>query len=743
MKGYTSHALRLLCAAVCMAAILLSSSPLVLAADNGGSSATGTVHAVGLTVSWDYGYSEDLFRLADDEYSHDLARLSLGLALAAVRDTPNPQEQDDNLISFLEQLGFGQIETDTYAKEPTSDSISYGFALLPMGDATVVALAVCGINYGPEWASNLTVGDSERSDGFQDAAQKVEAGLEDYMARHSVQGPLKLWISGYSRGAAVANIAAADLTDSGAFTDVYAYTFASPRTTRTPGDYPNIFNILQKNDMVTKIPLADWGYKRYGTDLFLVSPEIDLESEAVIARARELYRQTVGSDMVTNFEINNQLRILADYLYLLVPDSATYTKLLQPLILDILTRDDGTKDALLVLLEALERYSVDEEQHGEELKALRDYLGTLINIYYLQDGIGKLPANQWDPQFGTTNLFNEHFPYEYMSMMYASDDPDELFSENTRYVRLVIYGKAEAQIMSGDRVLKTVRADGTELVDGVEAPASLPDVECSNEKIVITLPADRSFTVSIKSKAFLPQTVTYTGLVFSGDTVRAQADDLYAFFMSCGQTARITTASNGRAIEPEGSDHTDVSEYIGTIYSPTTAMRLENNSVVHLTISGLVNKLLLIIVFLLVQAIVSIICTIVRRKKQRKRNTSVALIWHSVNAAVFAILELAMWYFVPILTVAKFIPAILVFLVIVIYAWKGYRENEKRFRSFLIPTAALAVFDIIESMLIGDFTTLKALIILVVYAGFLCAVHFFLWTGKKHEQPGEPEPTAG
>ena len=154
-------------------------------------------------------------------------------------------------------------------------------------------------------------------------------------------------------------------------------------------------------------------------------------------------------------------------------------------------------------------------------------------------------------------------------------------------------------------------------------------------------------------------------------------------------------------------------------------------------------SLLLIIVFLLVQAIVSIICTIVRRKKQQKRNTSVALIWHSVNAAVFAILELALWYFVPILTVAKFIPAILVFFVIVIYAWKGYRENEKRFRSFLIPTAALAVFDIIESMLIGDFTTLKALIILVVYAGFLCAVHFFLWTGKKHEQPGESEPSAG
>jgi hypothetical protein len=401
-----------------------------------------------------------------------------------------------------------------------------------------------------------------------------------------------------------------------------------------------------------------------------------------------------------------------------------------------MTKSDGTEDALTVLLQALQNYSLEDDRNGEELKAMREYLETMINVYYLQDGIGKFARYQWDPQFGTTNLFNEHFPFEYLSMMYASDDPKELFSENTKYLRLVIYGNVEAQIMDGEKLLKTVLKDGTELVDGVEAPDSLPDVEYSREKMVITLPADRSYKILIQSKSDLPQTVTYTGLLFSGNTVRAEADDLYSFLMSSGETAAIITSSNGKAIEPEGSSYTDVSEYINTIYSPTTAMRLENNSVMHLTISGLVNKLLLILVFLLLQLIVYIILEIIRKKKKEKRNPVVSLIWHSVNVYVFAILELAMWYFMPVLTIARFIPGILVFITLVIYALKGYLENKKNLKAFFVIIAVLAVYAILDSLFIGGFAIWKAVMKLVIYALFIAAIYVFIWRNQKIEKPG-------
>ena len=144
---------------------------------------------------------------------------------------------------------------------------------------------------------------------------------------------------------------------------------------------------------------------------------------------------------------------MLDYLYMLMQNSAAYTKYLQPLLLDVMSKNDGTMDAALILLQALQRFSQSNEQRGEELKTLVEYMSTLVEFYYLRDEIKKLPLDQWNPSFGTLNLFIEHFPAKYMAMMFASDDPGELFSDNTRYIRLVIYGNVDARIMNGDRVL--------------------------------------------------------------------------------------------------------------------------------------------------------------------------------------------------------------------------------------------------------------------------------------------------
>ena len=692
---------------------------------------TGMYNAFDIVVQWDYAYSDDYFRMPADEYNHDLARLSLGLALSTFRDVvDHPDNQDIYLVDFLRKLGFENIDTSSFGPEPSSYSISYGFAELKRDDMTVVVVAVCGGNYGPEWASNLTVGSGERPYGFQDAAQKVQAALREYLERYPVGGNVKLWTTGFSRGGAVSNITAADCSGWDIFSDVYAYTFATPRTTMDPGNYTTIFNILQKNDVVPMIPLADWGYRRYGKDLYLLSPEMDIDRPEQAEKALGLYTLMTGSPMVVNYEMNYQIRTLCDYLCLLMPDAATYEQFLQPFIVDIMTSSDGTVDALMVLLEALQRYSLATDDNGEELVALREYLGTLISIYYLQDGISEMPADKWDPQMGLYNLFNEHFPFEYQSYLYASDDPEEVFSANTRYLRLVVYGNVDATIMDGDRVLKEILADGTELVDGKQVTGSLPYVECSDQKMVITLPSDRSFTVKVRSRSAFPQTVVYTGLIYSDNTTQAHADDMYSYLMASGEEAVITTSSNGRAIEPDGSSHTDVSVYVGTIYSPTTAMRLENNSVVHLTISGLVNRILLILVVLILQMIASIILGIIRKKKHRKRNDVVALVWHAVIAFMFALLEVAMWYFVPVLTIAKFIGGVLVYLVLAIYALKGYLVQKKRIWTFVILLVALTAYMILGSLILGDFAVWKAIMTLAVYAAYMAASFILLWKGR-------------
>ena len=610
-------------------------------------------------------------------------------------------------------MGFENTDSETYRTEPTADSIGYGLAMKKTGDTTLIACAVCGGGYGLEWASNLTVGDSERSDGFNDASLKVQAAIREYIKKNGISGSMKLWITGYSRAGAVSNITAADLTDSGLFDAIYAYTFATPLTTRKTGNYPAIFNIIQKDDPVPRVPLYDWGYRRYGRDLCLVSSEMDSDCSDVLEKAAKLYYDMTGSVMVFNSEINYQIRTVLDYMLVLMPDSATYTQYLQPLIVDIMTSSDGTKDALQVLLEALNSYSTDDPVAGEELKALREYLGTMIQVYVLRDGLSSFPTEMWNPEYGILNLFNAHLPAEYLALMFTSDNPADLFSDSREFVRLVVYGDTDLSVFDSNGRPYT------------------PYTDKYKDKTVVTLPSDRSFTVNVVSKAPLIQTVSFTGLLFSADTVRAQADKLYSLLLNSGETAVIRTSAGGRIAEPAQGNYTDVSVFTDLIYSPTTIMRLENNSIVHLTISGLVNRLLLLIVILVLQMIASIILAVIRKKKGRKRNPVVSLVWHTLVGGLFAVLEVSMWYFAPVLTIAKMIPGTLVFIVILVYACKGCRQGSGNWRNFWIITGSLALYEVLESLLIGDFTILKAVVLLVVYALYMAVSYVMLWKGRK------------
>ncbi|MBR2755370.1 MAG: hypothetical protein IKD64_06090 [Lachnospiraceae bacterium] len=49
-------------------------------------------------------------------------------------------------------MGFGEIESETYRKEPETDSIAYGLATKKINDTTILACGVCGGNYAAEWA---------------------------------------------------------------------------------------------------------------------------------------------------------------------------------------------------------------------------------------------------------------------------------------------------------------------------------------------------------------------------------------------------------------------------------------------------------------------------------------------------------------------------------------------------------------------------------------------------------------
>ena len=684
-------------------------------------------------ITWNYPYSDAFFLQPSDVYSHPFAQLSMGVAYAAFR-SEHKETQDEYLIDCMEKAGFGEIDTQTYREEPSAYSIAYGFAQKKIGDVTVIACAVCGGNYGKEWASNLTIGKGETAQGFAESAQKVEKALDKYLEEHPAEGGMKLWVTGHSRGAAVGNIIAADCTDSGKYKDVYAYLFATPRTTKDRRDYRNIFNIIGKDDPVPKIPLADWGYRRYGIDKLLLSPETDPESSEVFARSAELHQEMTGSVMVMNGELNYQIRTIMDYLLYMFPNAEVYVDLLQPVLVDLFTGSEDTENAIKVLMTALSRFRATSEEQEKETNALQDYLASLLSYYVLQGRITELPAIRWDPNLGINNLYSEHLPPKYISRMFASDDPGKLFSDQTGYIRLVIYGNVEAEIADGDTVIKTVLTDGTQLVNGKEDPYAYPYVNYSKEKMEISLATDRIYTVTVTAKGSMPQVISYAGNLYNGESVRAKTDSLYSRVLSAGDTMRITTGGKGQVIDPEKSDHDEILAALDEVYSPTTVMMLENNEIMHLTIPGLVNRLVFLVLFLLVQAIVWIVLAIIRKKKERKKNPAVSAAWHGVNALLFTICELAMWFFIPVIPMLNLIPMILVCIVLLSLAWTRYRRNKtpQTIRRFGVYAATIIVYAVLKGLFAGKITEVKGILIVVIYITFFVAA-LLLFHSEKTE----------
>lgn len=132
-----------------------------------------------------------------------------------------------------------------------------------------------------EWQSNFDIGttalfhndpnwtNSNNHQGFDITANRLNDCLDEYIEEYASDKNNVIWITGHSRGGALANILAAKRIDEG--DRVFAYTFASPATTTyispdTEEKYDCIFNLINEDDYVVKLPLMDWDFKRYGVD---------------------------------------------------------------------------------------------------------------------------------------------------------------------------------------------------------------------------------------------------------------------------------------------------------------------------------------------------------------------------------------------------------------------------------------------------------------------------------------------
>jgi len=241
-------------------------------------------HDHGATFVFDIEY----FLASAYEYNPSLATMSLLFQLSSwnSHDFDCYTYKMLNAYHLLTELGFEGFAhnyTD-FANHgivgmPTKDSIGAVAAhrVINDGDYTLIALAIRGGFYGSEWASNFTIGSSGHHQGFNQSSYIVALLLWDYISRQGITGDIKLWLTGYSRAGAVANLLAGGI-NSGRIAlppqvtlgshNFFTYTFATPAGVLRPSSirFGNIFNIIHPSDPVPMVAPLYWNFERYGID---------------------------------------------------------------------------------------------------------------------------------------------------------------------------------------------------------------------------------------------------------------------------------------------------------------------------------------------------------------------------------------------------------------------------------------------------------------------------------------------
>lgn len=262
-------------------------------------------------------------------YNRELSLASLVFANAVYGEGFNGTDQNTpNITELLEYHGFEHVIDYSLAK-PLDEEVRSDFpSVHPYTDddiseigigyhdyeyegriTRVVAVIVRGTDGSiEEWSSNFDMGDpdawhSNHHKGFYTTEERIKEFVEEYADVYGVErgaNNVIYWITGHSRGAALSNLLAARLIDSGK--TVVAYTFATPSTTidsnKNSSKYNSIFNFANTSDVIAYVPLSQWGFGRYGITKEVSIEDSNLESEWCSTTGQDVYN-ALNSNLIT------------------------------------------------------------------------------------------------------------------------------------------------------------------------------------------------------------------------------------------------------------------------------------------------------------------------------------------------------------------------------------------------------------------------------------------------------------
>ena len=690
----------------------------------------------GSIYHWTFPYSDAYFTKSDDEFQQELARSSMGLCVASVRDLSGADHQGNVIDKYLRDAGFEDVDTTSYLPPTETDSIACGLGHKNIDDATLIVVGICSANYGKEWGGNLRVGDETDHVGFRIAADKLKKLLMDYEECHDISGKKMLWITGFSRGAAVGNLLSGDLMRDDEYEKLFGYFFATPRTTKEPLPCSNIFNIIVKDDYVPTMPFAEWGYERNGIDMYTFSSASDSHIGAEIDALDDCGMEMTGMYYYNNQSINAMFRTIDNYMCDLFETSAEYTEYLQDLIIQ--TFDNGVSNDLLVnLSKALSKLTFENPKKELALQGLKEYLNYFINDYVYRGYPEQNGHVGWNSDVSFfENVKREHTLPRYSVWMMADITPEHFFSTNMTFTRLILSTDADLEVYDEYGLLETFDKKLTYylLPNRSVKDYSYVDIYRNGKQLLINIPRGAEIRLVLKPKE--PEAAHL--FIYECSYEHVRYSNGYIGMMNLNTSLCTLTfgpeCTDGFTVENENGFQVMPVD-LNLAFTTNDLVAMENDGVDTISLFDLGMFLGGFLIFVILGIIIVIIFAVRRRQKNIKITAQSILLTYGIFATVCIFYALLSWKYYPGVFILRMVFTGLACAGLSLLALREYliNRNKRALVTFLI-SVPLAVLITWLTTLYIPFSVPLAIIVIAIYAAaFACITYFIMFpvTGSR------------
>ncbi len=367
-------------------------------------------------------------------YNHELAQFCINYCVLGYCYNKAETEY------YLNKSGFALKSCDASAGR---DEVNYFIAdknISVNGVTKKLAFVGCIGSDKDQWYSNFDPLGKEREKQYADNSEKYSTHIGFADAKEFVYSKLKKYINnnpdavflltGHSRGAATVNLLAAELIDNASALsinadNVYTYGFATPNTVsnnKNPSadKYKSIINIVNPEDLVTKLLPSEWDFARYGVTYSLPSKTNDKSYKNLKAAMNEKYKLLMNGQSYHPYPGGERIT------YNVVKSIAEHVKGIDFLYNEKFNRDGNEESLQTFMTRSLCSYQVNEP--GSELQkqaqdllidtflsrfSCSEVISDVTDYFVIYQGLGSLTSG-WllDDYFAEA-----HYPWTYMAYM--------------------------------------------------------------------------------------------------------------------------------------------------------------------------------------------------------------------------------------------------------------------------------------------------------------------------------------